>query len=113
MTKAPLLPRTKSNLTDLDALIRQSQGDKAKHEAEQTISARASITSTEVQTDPVQDETSQNATGVSTDKLERLQVTVRRSIIVAAKIEAVRQNTSPSAIVALALRQYLNLPAKT
>lgn len=54
--------------------------------------------------------TQQSRGGVKDAKAERVQLFLKRDIIVAAKIAAIREKSSPSAIVELALRAYLNLP---
>lgn len=115
MTKAPTIPRSNRNLADLDALIKQSIGtDKigttlAKHEveADENFSAKAPHIASTIPDEPPSDI---NAAEMSSStKLERLQVKIPDDVLLAMKFEALRQKRSPSAVVELALRQYLNL----
>ncbi len=114
MTKAPTIPRSNRNLADLDALINQSIGTdtidialaKPEVKADENISAKAPPIAS-----PIPDERSTNAYPrgkSSSTKLERLQVKIPDDVLLAMKFEALRQKRSPSAIVELALRRYLN-----
>ena len=114
MTKAPTIPRSNRNLADLDALINQSIGTEVIDTAsvrlqadpdENTSSKAPSIAS------PIADEPPSGSNArekAFPTKLERLQVKVSDDVLLALKFEALRQKRSPSAIVELALRQYLN-----
>ncbi|HWU61161.1 MAG TPA: CopG family transcriptional regulator [Ensifer sp.] len=114
MTKAPTIPRSNRNLADLDALINQSIGKdpigsalaKPEVETDENFGAKAPPIAP-----PIPDEPATNAypRGKSSPiKLERLQVKIPDDVLLAMKFEALRQKRSPSAIVELALRQYLN-----
>ena len=114
MTKAPTIPRSNRNLADLDALINQSIGTdtigtalaKPEVEADENLSAKAPHIGS-----PIRDELPSNPEprgSSSSTKLERLQVKISDDVLLAMKFEALRQKRSPSAIVELALRQYLN-----
>ncbi|SOC81762.1 hypothetical protein SAMN05421890_0142 [Ensifer adhaerens] len=114
MTKAPTIPRSNRNLADLDALINQSIGAdivdtalvRPQADTDENNGAKAPLIAS-----PIPDEPPSNpdpGAKSSSTKLERLQVKISDDVLLAMKFEALRQKRSPSAIVELALRQYLN-----
>lgn len=115
MTKAPTIPRSNRNLADLDALIKQSIGTdkigttlaKPEVEADGNLSAKAPHIASPILHEPAANPDPRGNS--SSTKLERLQVKISDDVLLAMKFEALRQKRSPSAIVELALRQYLNL----
>jgi hypothetical protein len=114
MTKAPTIPRSNRNLADLDALINQSIGTevidtapvRSQVDSDENNSAKAPSVASPVADEPPSDSNAREKS--SPTKLERLQVKVPDDVLLALKFEALRQKRSPSAIVELALRQYLN-----
>lgn len=114
MTKAPTIPRSNRNLADLDALINQSIGTEVidtapvrpQADPDKDASGKAPSNAS-----PIADERPSGSNArerSSPTKLERLQVKVSDDVLLALKFEALRQKRSPTAIVELALRQYLN-----
>ncbi|MCD2174921.1 CopG family transcriptional regulator [Rhizobium sp. C4] len=115
MTKAPTIPRSNRNLADLDALIDQSLGTQtidtaivtSKAKTDENNTAKAPPMVSPISNDPASEvEAGEEPTSA---RLERLQVKISDDVLLAMKFEALRQKRSPSAIVELALRQYLNL----
>lgn len=115
MTKLPVLPKSPRNLADLDALIDHSIGKPDMEEKRvplQSDMADMGQPVSQGKEDDRKDEPKNEPTGnqtVAPQKLERLQVKISDTVLLAMKFEALRQRRSPSAIVELALRQYLNL----
>lgn len=115
MTKLPVLPKSPRNLADLDALIDQSIGKPDMEEKRMPLQSDMADMSQPVSPaieDDRKDEPQNETTGnqvAAPQKLERLQVKIADTVLLAMKFEALKQRRSPSAIVELALRQFLNL----
>ena len=114
-TKLPALPKSARNLADLDALIDQSIGRPDIEEKQVLLQPDRSATDLSKSRSPNDDrrESSQQGArggqGSAPPKLERLQVKISDTVLLAMKVEALKRRRSPSAIVELALRQFLNL----
>lgn len=125
MTQSPPIPRSRRNLNDLDSLIDASIGKSDTYGAppsatEETKPDPEGVSSTK-KTSPISapSETVDAPTpSLSNDdpaaeepKPERFRISIDASVIMATKMLAVQQKTSPSEIVERALRRYLNLRA--
>lgn len=118
MSKPPAIPKSRRNLNDLDELIDQSLGQKEAnyHQmfASSTATPAAPNTLVDTQTSLMQAPSPiRRPVPADDDPVERFQLDISRSVIVATKYEGVLKKTSASKIVELALRQYLNLPPRT
>ena len=118
-TKLPALPKSARNLADLDALIDQSIGKPDIAEIQVPLQPDRPATDSSQSWSPkdgpkeVPQQGAQRGQGTAPPKLERLQVKVSDEVLLAMKVEALKQRRSPSAIVELALRQFLNLTDQT
>jgi hypothetical protein len=125
MTQSPPIPRSRRNLNDLDSLIDASIGksdtygavasppEKTKPEPEVGNSTKETAPPPDP-SEPVDWPTlnaSSNDTASGEPRPERFRISIDASVIIATKMLAVQQKTSPSEIVERALRRYLNLPA--
>jgi len=125
MTQSPPIPRSRRNLNDLDSLIDASIGksdtygaaasapEKAKPDPEIGNPMKETTTSPD-RSEPVNAPTASLSNDGATSeepKPERFRISIDASVIMATKMLAVQQKTSPSEIVERALRRYLNLAA--
>ncbi|MFK0333890.1 CopG family transcriptional regulator [Rhizobium sp. NPDC090275] len=125
MTQSPSIPRSRRNLNDLDSLIDASIG---KSDTYGTASSPPKEIKLDTEGGPwAEDKAPASASPEAPDaaspnapndgpvldepKPERFRISIDASVIMATKMLAVRQKTSPSEIVERALRRYLNLPA--
>ncbi|MGV1861658.1 hypothetical protein [Rhizobium rhizogenes] len=112
MTDIPPLPKSRRNLTDLDSLIADSIGRLGSYEGTHGTPAGSEI----AVDPPVKEERSQPAAplnpGSVDDKPERFQIALSGAVIIAAKLEALKQKTTASDITERALRSYLGMPPK-
>lgn len=111
MKAPPLIPQSGRNRTDLDALIDQSIGQKRKfdelgepHLAQSAVPENHAPSIATPQ--PVE---SVQARPAQTEPVDRFQAYLPRVLITALKLEAVRQRLSPSAVLEIALRRYLDM----
>lgn len=120
MTKPPPLPRSRRTISDLDALINESIGKsgsygdalpaksidslKASGPGGVAIQARGAGTGLSMT-----DNTNVMCDQVPIDPPERFRIVISSSVIMAAKIEALRLKVAPSEIVERALRIHLNM----
>jgi hypothetical protein len=124
MTQSPPIPRSRRNLNDLDSLIDASIGksdtygvvasspEETKSDPEAGNSTKDMAPSPD-QSKPVDGPSRSlpNDEPVSEQpRPERFRISIDASVIMATKLLAVQQKTSPSEIVERALRRYLNLP---
>ncbi|UWU26016.1 hypothetical protein N2601_32325 (plasmid) [Rhizobium sp. CB3060] len=125
MTQSPPIPRSRRNLNDLDSLIDASIGksdtygaatsarEKAKPDPEAGNSMKETAPSPD-RFEPLDAPTpslSNDGPASEEQKPERFRISIDASVIMATKMLAVQQKTSPSEIVERALRRYLNLAA--
>ena len=114
-TNLPTLPKSARNLADLDALIDQSIGKPDIGEKQVPLQPDRSATEPSKSRSPNDDrrespqQEAHGGQGSAPQRLERLQVKISDTVLLAMKVEALKQRRSPSAIVELALRQFLNL----
>ncbi|ENN83802.1 hypothetical protein RHSP_41139 (plasmid) [Rhizobium freirei PRF 81] len=125
MTQLPPIPRSRRNLNDLDSLIDASIGKSdtygAAPSAAETAKPYPEAGTSTKETTPSPDGSEQvdapspsllnNAPASEEPKSERFRISIDASVIMATKMVAVQQKTSPSEIVERALRRYLNLAA--
>lgn len=126
MTQSPPVPRSRRNLTDLDALIDASIGKSETYTAlpqlglENGTVGPDTAPSTEK---PSMPRDFNQATAPATmlpdarvpteeSKAERFRISIDASVIMATKMRAVQQKVSPSEVVEKALKQYLNLSTR-
>ncbi|NTG05027.1 hypothetical protein G6L30_33450 [Agrobacterium rhizogenes] len=112
MTDIPPLPKSRRNLSDLDSLIADSIGRLGSYDG-----AHAAPAGNRHAADPpVTEEQSRPAgplnPGSIDEKPERFQIALSGAVIIAAKLEALKQKTTASDITERALRSYLGLSAK-
>ena len=123
MTQSPPIPRSRRNLDDLDSLIDASIG---KSDTYGTVSSPPKDTmpsagsGTSVEEKPASPVALKPFDGppwpaapddgavAIEPKSERFRISIDASVIMATKMLAVQQKTSPSEIVERALRRYLN-----
>ena len=124
MTQSPPIPRSRRNLNDLDSLIDASIGKsdtygvvasspKETKSDPETGNSTKNVAPSPDQSKPVDGPSRSlpNDEPVSEEpRPERFRISIDASVIMATKLLAVQQKTSPSEIVERALRQYLNLP---
>lgn len=122
MTQSPSIPRSRRNLNDLDSLIDASIG---KSDTYGTASPSPKETKLDTEGGPSAEETTPSSEApeapspnapddrpvLEETKPERFRISIDASVIMATKMLAVQQKTSPSEIVERALRRYLNLAA--
>jgi hypothetical protein len=123
MTQSPLIPRSRRNLNDLDSLIDASIGksdtygaaasapEKSEPDPEVGNSTKETVHSPD-RSEPVDapnPNLSNDGPASEEPKPERFRISIDSSVIMATKMLAVQQKTSPSEIVERALRRYLNL----
>jgi len=125
MTQSPPVPRSRRNLSDLDALIDASIGKGETYGAVQP-SAEKTVLDPEAENPAAEEALTSNPSStvspnipdlpfvngaVGETKPERFRISIDAAVIMATKMRAVQQKVSPSAIVERALRHYLNFPA--
>lgn len=125
MTQSPSIPRSRRNLNDLDSLIDASIG---KSDTYGTASSPQKETKLDTEGGPSAEEKTKSSVApeppdgpspkapddrpvLEETKPERFRISIDASVIMATKMLAVQQKTSPSEIVERALRRYLNLAA--
>ncbi|MDE1994982.1 MAG: hypothetical protein KGI75_20940 [Rhizobiaceae bacterium] len=124
MTQSPPLSRSRRNLNDLDSLIDASIGKSDTYgtpssppkeikpdagASNSTEEKTPSPAASEPPDDPSANAPNDGAVSKET-KSERFRINIDGSVIMATKMLAVQQKTSPSVIVERALRRYLNFP---
>jgi hypothetical protein len=125
MRQSPPIPRSRRNLNDLDSLIDASIGKsdtysaigsppgKTKPDPEAGSSMKETAPSPNP-SEPVDGPSlnaSNNDTASGKPRPERFRISIDASVIMATKMLAIQQKTSPSEIVERALRRYLDLGA--
>ena len=112
MTDIPPLPKSRRNLTDLDSLIADSIGRLGAYDGTHgaSVGSRNVVdpSTTEEQSQPVVPPNP----GSAGEKPERFQIALSGAVIIAAKLEALKQKTTASDITERALRSYLGIPPK-
>ncbi|NTG38829.1 hypothetical protein G6K91_31695 [Agrobacterium rhizogenes] len=112
MTDIPPLPKSRRNLSDLDSLIADSIGRLGSYDG----THRSPAGRQNAADPPVTQEQPQPATplnpGSIDEKPERFQIALSGAVIIAAKLEALKQKTTASDITERALRSYLGMPPK-
>lgn len=122
MTQSPPIPRSRRNLNDLDSLIDASIGKSDTYGSLQSVPEKAKpqpeggIATKEKASPGPSEPADAPSPGLADDgpaldesRLERFRISIDASVIMATKMLAVQQKTSPSEIVERALRRYLNL----
>ena len=107
----PPLPKSRRNLSDLDSLIADSIGKMGSYQ-EMHGSPKAGEGSGEPGTTEPQPQTVEPSPSWSDDKPERFQISLSGAVIIAAKLEALKQKTTAGDITERALRSYLGMPPK-
>jgi hypothetical protein len=109
MTDIPPLPKSRRDLSDLDSLIANSIGRLGSYDGTHAASAR----SRNAVEPPVTEEKPQPTAPLNSDSIdekpERFQIALSGAVIIAAKLEALKQKTTASDITERALRSYLGL----
>ncbi|AYG64351.1 hypothetical protein [Rhizobium jaguaris] len=114
----PSLPKSRRNLTDLDSLIADSIGKMGTYDKMHRPSGTGHSASDPAQATPnaqtVELTASKSEPQLDPDDEtpERFQIVVPRSVIIAAKLEALKKKTTAADITERALRAYLGLDAK-
>lgn len=111
MAAIPPLPKSRRKLTDLDSLIADSIERLGSYDGMHEAQAGSRHAA-----DPSVAEEQQPAAPCNPDttdeKPERFQIALSGAVIIATKLEALKQKTTASAITERALRSYLGLPPK-
>lgn len=111
MNDIPPLPKSRRNLSDLDSLIADSIGKMGSygemHGLPKTAESSNAPPSTEQQPQTIDPDPSSGD-----DKPERFQISLSGAVIIAAKLEALKQKTTAGEITERALRSYLGMPPK-
>jgi hypothetical protein len=105
------LPKSRRNLSDLDSLIADSIGKMGSY-GEMHRSPKTSQSSSGPSPTEPQPQTVDPDPGSIDDKPERFQISLSGAVIIAAKLEALRQKTTAGEITERALRSYLGMLAK-
>jgi hypothetical protein len=109
---SPPLPKSRRNLSDLDSLIADSIGKMGSY-GEMRGSPKTDQDSTKSPSSGPQSQTIPPSEPMSgDDKPERFQIALSGAVIIAAKLEALKQKTTAGEITERALRSYLGLPPK-
>nr|WP_234914410.1 hypothetical protein [Rhizobium rhizogenes]QCL09128.1 hypothetical protein pC5.7b_261 [Rhizobium rhizogenes] len=112
MTDIPPLPKSRRNLSDLDSLIADSIGRLGSYDGVHGAPAG----NRHAADPPVAEEKPQPAAplnpGSVDEKPERFQIALSGSVIIATKLEALKQKTTASEVTERALRSYLGMPPK-
>ncbi|MQB34260.1 hypothetical protein [Rhizobium rhizogenes] len=112
MTDIPPLPKSRRNLSDLDSLIADSIGRLGAYDGVHGAPAG----NLNLVDPPAAEEQSQSAAplnpGSIGEKPERFQIALSGTVIIAAKLEALKQKTTAGEVTERALRSYLGMPPK-
>ena len=111
MSEIPPLPKSRRNLSDLDSLIADSIGKMGSY-GEMHGSPKASQGSSEPPSTEPPPQLADPDPGSIDDKPERFQISLSGAVIIAAKLEALRQKTTAGEITERALRSYLGMLPK-
>lgn len=111
MSEIPPLPKSRRNLSDLDSLIADSIGKIGSY-SEMHGSPKTGESSSEQPSAESQPQTLDPDPGSIGEKPERFQISLSGTVIIAAKLEALRQKTTAGEITERALRSYLGMPPK-
>jgi hypothetical protein len=112
MTDIPPLPKSRRNLADLDSLIADSIGRMGSYDAMHGTPAIDRNSMDAPTKEPPPEPPDPLNRGPAEEKPERFQIALSGAVIIAAKLEALKQRTTASEITERALRSYLGLPAK-
>ncbi|WFU07389.1 hypothetical protein QA648_35675 (plasmid) [Rhizobium sp. CB3171] len=112
MTDIPPLPKSRRNLSDLDSLIAESIGSMKTYDEMHGTPDASGIPKDPPMTAAQPQAIDTPATSAALDKPERFQIILSGAVIIAAKLEALRQKTTAGEITERALRAYLDLPSK-
>ncbi|NTJ51556.1 hypothetical protein G6K93_31590 [Agrobacterium rhizogenes] len=112
MTDIPPLPKSRRNLSDLDSLIADSIGRLGAYDGVHSTPTG----NLHAADPPVPEGQSQSPAplnpGSIDEKPERFQIALSGSVIIATKLEALKQKTTASEVTERALRSYLGMPPK-
>ena len=111
MSEIPPLPKSSRHLADLDSLIADSIGKMGSY-GEMHGSPKTSQGLSEPPSTEPQPQTAGPDPGSIDDRPERFQISLSGAVIIAAKLEALRQKTTAGEITERALRSYLGMLAK-
>jgi hypothetical protein len=112
MTDIPPLPKSRRNLSDLDSLIADSIGRLGSYDGTHGASAGSRHVIDPPVTEQQPPAVAPVNSGSADEKPERFQIALSGAVIIAAKLEALKQKTTASDITERALRSYLGLSAK-
>ncbi|GAJ96105.1 hypothetical protein EXN67_29235 [Rhizobium rhizogenes] len=112
MTDIPPLPKSRRNLTDLDSLIADSIGRLGSYDGMHGASAGSRNVVDPSTTEEKPQAAAPPNPGSIDEKPERFQIALSGAVIIAAKLEALKQKTTASDITERALRSYLGMPPK-
>lgn len=112
MNDSPPLPKSRRNLSDLDSLIADSIGKMGSY-GEMRTSPKTGQDLIESSSSGPQPQTIAPSEPMSDDDTpERFQIALSGAVIIAAKLEALKQKTTAGEITERALRSYLGMPPK-
>ncbi|NTJ35962.1 hypothetical protein G6K86_30580 [Agrobacterium rhizogenes] len=112
MTDIPPLPKSRRNLSDLDSLIADSIGRLGSYDGVHAAPAGKQNTVDPLVAEGLSQPAPPLNPGSVDEKPERFQIALSGTVIIAAKLEALKQKTTASDITERALRSYLGLSAK-
>ncbi|API56794.1 hypothetical protein ACOJBM_02080 [Rhizobium beringeri] len=108
MSEIPPLQKSRRSLSDLDSLIADSIGKMGSY-GEMHGSPKSGQRSSEPPSAEPQPQPTDPDTGSIDDKPERFQISLSGAVIIAAKLEALKQKTTAGEITERALRSYLGM----
>lgn len=111
MSEIPPLPKSRRNLSDLDSLIADSIGKMGSY-GKMHGSTKTNQSSSEAPSTEPQPQTADPDPGSIGDRPERFQISLSGAVIIAAKLEALKQKTTAGEITERALRSYLGMLPK-
>ena len=111
MSEIPPLPKSRRNLSDLDSLIADSIGKMASY-GEMHGPPKSSKAPGEPASVEPPPQTIEADTHAVEDKPERFQISLSGAVIIATKLEALKQKTTAGEITERALRSYLGMLPK-
>ena len=112
MSEIPPLPKSRRNLSDLDSLIADSIGKMASY-GEMHGPPKSSEAPGESPPAESPSQTIKADLHTVEDKPERFQISLSGTVIIATKLEALKQKTTAGEITERALRSYLGMLPKT
>ena len=112
MSEIPPLPKSRRNLSDLDSLIADSIGKMASYGEMHGPPKSSTVPGEPLPVEPLPQATEEDPQTVAS-KPERFQISLSCAVIIATKLEALKQRTTAGEITERALRSYLGMLPKT